>query len=324
MDAHYNITGAQVCLTQYASQEQNSDQRYLSEVDADTEWVSSFDVHAYNDPVCWRLIRRTEGGEPEEAVFNLMGVVAAKDLPPVKELHTRSSRSAAFMQQSITLTGLSTIPFEHAMDKAVNVHDKFRRCFPEEKLQAWSSMPCTVSSGRTISLSNRYFTLRSEAPSSLSIPFPEEVDPLRLLSKLVTPLMIHTSDNEVAYFERFVNAESEIKHRIVQPQVFRIGDIVDVQFTFVAYRMRTGQHVLKNMLYSVTLVNGKFADMFERARSDASIKMIPSVRALKRKVGYDTDTQDNATRSPPKQARKVGQHNSPDIATEKLSEMHLD
>ncbi len=45
------------------------------------------------------------------------------------------------------------------------------------------------------------------------------------------------------------------------PQQFRLGDIVEVQFSLVVYQMRTQYYVLKPMLYSIALLDGKYANV---------------------------------------------------------------
>ncbi|TFK60848.1 hypothetical protein BDN72DRAFT_720845, partial [Pluteus cervinus] len=206
------------------------------------------------EPHCWRLIHTSADGEPEEAVFNIHGVIVGKDLPPVVELPKMSMRTAPFLRQWVTLTGLSHGYFETAVDRVADVYDKFRRFFPENQLQPWSDMNCTLSEGRTLTFSNRFFTRRSEAPTLRPTPIPDEVDPKGLLKRLAMGPLFHSRDNEVQYYRRYKEDEVLV-HDFVNPQSFRIGDIVDVQFSFVVYRMRTGHHIMKPMLFSLALAD---------------------------------------------------------------------
>lgn len=52
-----------------------------------------------------------------------------------------------------------------------------------------------------------------------------------------------------------------IRYNEIKPQSFRVGDIVEVAFSLVAYKMRTGEHVLKPMLYSLVLLDEQFANV---------------------------------------------------------------
>ena len=45
------------------------------------------------------------------------------------------------------------------------------------------------------------------------------------------------------------------------PQIFRIGDLVEAQFSLVVYKMKGENYVLKPMLYSIALLDGQFADV---------------------------------------------------------------
>lgn len=75
----------------------------------------------------------------------------------------------------------------------------------------WNASPCSLSEGRTLVLSNRYFTRRSEARSMRSIPFPQEVDPKRVLSNVVNEAIIHTEENEVVYLTRITDISKQYK-----------------------------------------------------------------------------------------------------------------
>ncbi|TFK62686.1 hypothetical protein BDN72DRAFT_776821, partial [Pluteus cervinus] len=218
-------------------------------------------VTEYSEPHCWRLTRNAAGSELEEGVFSLQGVIASKDLPPMIDASSASKRSAPFLRQQVTLTGFSLPTFEKALDYAGEVYNKFRRYFPDKQLQPWVLPPCSESPGRTITFSNRYFTRRNEAPTLRSIPFPLVVDPKSILANLVDGTMFHSEDNEVSYYERYQEEDKSLKHQYIPPQSFRIGDIVDIQFSFVAYRMRSGMHILKPIIYSISLVDKKYSDV---------------------------------------------------------------
>jgi hypothetical protein len=58
------------------------------------------------------------------------------------------------------------------------------------------------------------------------------------------------------------------------PQCFRIGDLVEVEFALVAYKMRADQYILKPMLYSIVPLDGQFGNVSQSL--DLGIKHPPS------------------------------------------------
>ncbi|TFK73100.1 hypothetical protein BDN72DRAFT_762188, partial [Pluteus cervinus] len=212
-------------------------------------------------PHSWRLISSDASGDTEEGVFSLQGAIVGLELPPILERPGVSTKAIPFLRQQVTLSGLGLPQFEKALDLSGDAYNKFRRYFPEKQLLPWFCPPCASSSGRTISFSNRYFTRRNEAPTLKAIPFSIPVDPKRILTNLVNGTIFHAEDNEVNYYERYKEEDNSLKHVPLFPQNFRIGDLVDVQFSFVAYSMRTEQYIMKPMLYSITLIDKKYSDV---------------------------------------------------------------
>ncbi|TFK59185.1 hypothetical protein BDN72DRAFT_906086 [Pluteus cervinus] len=289
MDTRYNVAEARISLESYEISEKIPNNTYLVDVPKDTSlWLDNFSVVEISEPRCWRLTRILDNGESEEAVFSLHGIVVGKDLPPVTELQKMATRSHPFLRQSVTLSGLDSTKFETAVDRIHDIYNKYRRFFPENQLLPWNDLHCTITTGRTLTFSNRYFTRRNEAPTLRAIPFTEEVDPKGLLTKLITGHLFHCSDNEVSYYTRYKDDEDKLVHDFVGPQTFRTGDIVDVQFSVVVYRMRTGEHVMKAMLFSIALVNGKYSDEYSQR---LQVPVPPSTLSVKRKTGYDVAPQ---------------------------------
>ncbi|TFK58241.1 hypothetical protein BDN72DRAFT_866105, partial [Pluteus cervinus] len=79
----------------------------------------------------------------------------------------------------------------------------------------------------------------------------------------------------------------------VDPQIFRVGDVVEVQFSLVVYRMRGDNYICKPMLYSIALLEGKYGN--ELSSLNSPTKTSPMMaKALKRKVGYVVDANCDA------------------------------
>ncbi|TFK62989.1 hypothetical protein BDN72DRAFT_902770 [Pluteus cervinus] len=322
MDSFYDVHSAREWLLKYTAQEIVPMTRYLWSIGKDdTDWLTLYAIEEYPEPHCWRLIKNV-GDEKQEAVFNLHGIIVDKDLPPITVAPT-NTKSCAFLRQQITLSGLNTSEFEYAVDKARNVYNKFRRFFPEKQLLPWPELKCTISEGRTLTLGNRYFTRRSEAPTLQPIPFEPYVDPNRILAGCVNARLFHSADNTVNYYRRYKGEDGELIHDIIPPQNFRIGDIVDTQFCFVVYRMRTGEHTLRLMLYSITLVDGKLSDEYDLKKMKAETQTTIQQKPLKRKTGYEVVAKSGDGRKA--QLRQSGPENTDGgIPTKGIDDMTIE
>lgn len=87
--------------------------------------------------------------------------------------------------------------------------------------------------------------------------------------------------------------------------MFRLGDIVEVQMSFVVFPVKAGRSQMKLILRSIALLNGSFSQVgcniferyhllisiqvacVERLRQNMKIPLAP--RMLKRRIGYDED-----------------------------------
>ncbi|TFK60499.1 hypothetical protein BDN72DRAFT_779335, partial [Pluteus cervinus] len=204
------------------------------------------------EPSSWRLVKQT-GAEKEEVVFTIQGVIEGKQLPPIIEDLKMARNKAFLLHQSVTLCGLGTKTFEESLSALTKIWTVFGRQFPEGRLMPWQA-GASVFGGGTLTFSNRHFTKKSEAGQMQSAPFPSNVDPKKILTKMLNSSLIHTAENNVQYV---------VRHSDLDPQHFRVGDIVEVQFSIVVYKMRTDYYVLKPMLYSIALLDGKWGNVSE-------------------------------------------------------------
>ncbi|TFK58730.1 hypothetical protein BDN72DRAFT_781684, partial [Pluteus cervinus] len=106
-----------------------------------------------------------------------------------------------------------------------------------------------------------YFTRRKDGPLMKPVAFHQDIDPKGFLSRAVGSNIIHTEENQVKYFRREKDEVGDARYHPVEPQIFRIGDIVEIQFGLVVYKMRTDNYILKPMLYSLALIDGRFANV---------------------------------------------------------------
>ncbi|KAF8868435.1 hypothetical protein BD779DRAFT_1683918 [Infundibulicybe gibba] len=92
-------------------------------------------------------------------------------------------------------------------------------------------------------------------------------------------------------FPRDVNGGNSFSR--AKPQVFRVGDLVDVQVSFVVVELRQQKFKMVPVLRTIALVDGNFTQMARRKRQGSGATSANSVQTtLKRRVGYDTVTRE--------------------------------
>ena len=160
------------------------------------------------------------------------------------------------------------------------IYKHFDRQFPEGLLDAWSPTHSSNSSLDSLDISNRYLTpLRDVSGSVESIPFHKGVDPRNILSDMAKNTHIHTEDNYVEYFsmhrdsdghQRSVQKHSKVvrkknsllfrmyRFQPCEPQMFWVGDIVQVQLSFVVIPVKAGRRKMLTILRSLALLDKVF------------------------------------------------------------------
>ncbi|KAI0037282.1 hypothetical protein FA95DRAFT_1578937, partial [Auriscalpium vulgare] len=102
--------------------------------------------------------------------------------------------------------------------------------------------------------------------NSQLVKFHQDVDPEGILKNAPSHL-VHLQDNEVAYYERYTEANSKVKYRYLNPAEFRTGHVVEIQCTF--------------------------STVFE----NISINELPVKKTIrKRKTGYDCEDDQNSSK----------------------------
>ncbi|KAK7456334.1 hypothetical protein VKT23_010581 [Stygiomarasmius scandens] len=140
----------------------------------------------------------------------------------------------------------------------------------------------------TIHLSNRYFTSRKLAPLEPALPFDKTIDPLGLLTRLGGTEYVYTEENRVEYAERkeMTNGSNKYRFNTISPARFRVGDIVEAQFTMMLVPVRRrGQQKYRVLpvMRALTLINGSFTEGMQPVSIEAS-----KPKTLKRRIGnYD-------------------------------------
>lgn len=214
-----------------------------------------------------------------------------------------------YLRQGISLTGLGTATFTNALDAAHEIHQQFDRQFEEGVLERWSCSSADNASP-CIDISNRYLTPAKEAGGTDETPFHKGVDPKGILQSMANGdgsiSYMHTEDNQVRYFNMHRDTEGNRKlvyqikdqdnsshtfwgGRFVscEPQMFRIGDIVQVQISFVVIPIKGGRRKMLTVLRSIALLDGTFSKQITNSNTQIT-KQVPSkMKTLKRRIGYD-------------------------------------
>jgi hypothetical protein len=236
----------------------------------------------------------------EEVVISIQGVIIGKDLPPfnkeskrlvcacqshiVLELTFQSRNKAGFVRQAVTLCGLGAVGYQDTIDGILAIDSYIRRHLPESSVEPMTFISEYGNSGPTLDLANRYFTSRKLAPFEPAIPIDDTIDPHGNLGRLAGLDYVHTEENRVEYSElrrnadganRYVNVsfypvvndlkQSSHSFSLISPAKFRVGDVVEAQFTVmvtsIASRSTHWKHKSCAVLRSLTMVNSSFTDV---------------------------------------------------------------
>ncbi|TFK62137.1 hypothetical protein BDN72DRAFT_863065 [Pluteus cervinus] len=267
---------------------------YLQEISKQDNWQHQLRITYTDNPVSWRLMPINSGDSAEEIVFTIQGFIAEKTLPPVLHLPLQLENQPALLTQQVTITGLNTAPFERAVSAILDLFPVLYRQFPDGQFDPLIIKRCPITDGRMLTFSNRYFTRRKDGPALEAIDFPADIDPLGILKARISTSIIHTQENEVEYYMRLTNSEGLPTFQKTSPQTFRIGDLVQLQFSLVIYQKRTNQFICKPIFYSLASINQEFANRLVLKQVMGSMGPTSPKRAAirpKRKVGYEvTDT----------------------------------
>ncbi|KAK0442061.1 hypothetical protein EV421DRAFT_1904239 [Armillaria borealis] len=217
------------------------------------------------------MIETDNENQLEEMVFTLQGIITKKDLPPVNDIPLRDNYG--FLQQNIRLTGLGCQPFKDTADTILEAQLVFERQFLEGIFQKWT--PDNLDDNISINISNRYLESRRSHPQEEAL-FEKGVDPKGILAAACTKKnLIHIKDNKVRFFTSSIDKEGErciCRFDAAEPQIFRPGDIVEVQLSIIAVAMKNSQKKMKLKLRSVALIDEGFTKERERMIHNRSLK----------------------------------------------------
>ncbi|KAF8239171.1 hypothetical protein L208DRAFT_1221489, partial [Tricholoma matsutake] len=192
----------------------------------------------------------------EEAVFLIQGVLSGKNLPPiVDKMRARTNSQAHYLRQGVTLLGCGTPTFEKVLDVAQEIYGIFDHGLEDVALESWILATVPTTQGKALKASNRYLTAKRDAPGMDHIPIPASIDPHGILDKLAKEGFIYGEENKVQYYQVNTSAEGMKRVEAVEPHIFQISDIVEIQVSFIVVLLKDKKHKMIVVLRSITLFN---------------------------------------------------------------------
>ncbi|KAJ7474494.1 hypothetical protein B0H11DRAFT_2236179 [Mycena galericulata] len=262
--------------------------QHMHALDADALMVQ---VTGENRKV-WRVGPSTKDGPVEaELVFRIQGILAKKNLVP-GDLSRIDPAKVGNLSQQVTVVGAGSQLFQVSLANMKHFHALFKRHFPGSTV---TNLAGAENGVLGLNASNRYFTFTQDEPSAIHVAFAHGVDPIGQLQAFVGPNLVHSTENQVAYYKTGIDLDtSKTVYDRAFPGTFRIGDIVEIQASIVAFQGRDKTVVrLRCHLSALTLLDATFSKAAENAQELQVKQSIPRAVSLKRKVGYgETEAKD--------------------------------
>ncbi|KAJ7040999.1 hypothetical protein C8F04DRAFT_1253502 [Mycena alexandri] len=294
MNVYYDKEGARKALEEAI---EASKVNLLTQNDVAIQHLSVLDVDRLavqvtgERNVIWRLGPANEKGEVEEEFsFHMQGVIAQLSLIPgnIEGLDVNRGINTS---QGITLVGLGSPKFNDSVDRLSDLYALFARYFPPNSMSRWNA---NVDEGDTVlKASNRFFTAVEDDPTAEHIRFAKGVDPLNKLERFVSDSLVHTEANVVKYHKHNKTKEGETTIEVAFPSNFRVGDIVEIHASAIAFKTQGRQSTIKMHcnLSGVTLIDSSFSKKTEEAKRSAAIAVIVPKNKLRRKNPYPTSNE---------------------------------
>ncbi|KAJ7153851.1 hypothetical protein C8R46DRAFT_1218224 [Mycena filopes] len=237
----------------------------------------------------WRFcVTEEDDDEPDELVVRLQGILTKNNLVP-KNVQACAPGKAQFLSQHLEVTGAGTATFREAMSKVQVVFDRFAN-----QLAGMELAPIADGQGDgsdTFVASNRIFSLKSDLPTEQDNCFEDGVDSAGFLQRLKRNEYIHAPENIVKYLRKRSGGRAGLAYVHFYPGGFQVGDLVEIQVSFVAVSARSKVKVTTR-LHAVTLLDSKYAAEAAIARANAAFTNL-SNPTFRKRVGYfEQDEED--------------------------------
>ncbi|KAJ7138322.1 hypothetical protein C8R44DRAFT_868628 [Mycena epipterygia] len=169
-----------------------------------------------------------------EGVFTLVEVLKESELPPVKA-RSMSKNRVQYAWQHATIVGYNDENFRHGISNIQDVAYTLATVFAVD-VTPWVPEDVSASYGVSLVGNCRYFTVGRKIPENSKVPFNADVDPAGTLKSYLSNSVAHCLDKSVAYLKLKDNSPVS-----KNPSAFRTGNIVEMGFTVVAFKMRHGK-----------------------------------------------------------------------------------
>ncbi|KAJ7244516.1 hypothetical protein C8J57DRAFT_1005453, partial [Mycena rebaudengoi] len=127
--------------------------------------------------------------------------------------------------------------------------------FKDNDIESWTPSGGADELGDTLQTSGRFFILSKEALTSQIVAFDKHVDPARVLTNTLAKGIFHCVDNEVSYMN--MEGGRYVAFYFSNPSAFRIGDIVELGFSVVAFKgNQEARAVVKLVMRSLIFLDG--------------------------------------------------------------------
>ncbi|KAK0493796.1 hypothetical protein EDD18DRAFT_1356273 [Armillaria luteobubalina] len=258
MDEFYDIARAFNTVQKHAKESMSTSCYHMSGIIMEGEQMSEVSLQKDTDDSVWRLAK-DNGDDAEELVFSCTGVMCEANLPPI-EMKLTAERE-----------------FKHGM------------------LDKWT--PSTYRGFPMFTLSNRYFRTMKEGAQHEAVPFSDDVKPVGILQCLGKIDVVHTKDNIVQYFKAHTDNEGKRRFQRARPQLFRIGDVVEVQCSIIVFKTKVIKHRMKLVLCAIALLDCNIALDAKRKSNKQVTAEQSSSKCLKHKIRFTEDEVDEGTAS---------------------------
>ncbi|KAJ7710368.1 hypothetical protein B0H17DRAFT_1123521 [Mycena rosella] len=295
MDTHYNREAAKDTLEKLLStrlaEVQGKDDpsiQHLSGVQ-----VNNLVVQETGDKrKLWRVGPANESGDMEcETVFRVQGALSRVDLVARSSMGRSKATKAANFSQRVQIVGLGSALFDQAVANASLVQATFGRYFAGQTVTAWPVGTAEVF----INASTRYFTRAVDDRAATAVAFGRGVDPLNALGPFNAQGLIHTEDNIVKYY-KLVTDRGEPRYHSATPAEFRVGDLVEIRGTIVAFPSKANEIKTYYHMSSLIRLDTKYSIAAEDAKAAEWSKMhmqfAPASTMLRRNAAHLEEDED--------------------------------
>ncbi|KAJ7270201.1 hypothetical protein C8J57DRAFT_1508245 [Mycena rebaudengoi] len=232
----------------------------------------------------WRL----GPNEQDELVICMQGIISKLELQP-GNVTKFGSNSAVNLTQSIEIVGLGGPNFQRCVEVSHSIHQFYAQNFVGVNMSRWDVDDNTY--GVKLKLATRFFTSTLEEPKAVAVPLQPGTDLLGVLQKFEGSHLVHTSENVVRYYRKAVDPKTQDNvYDVTFPGTFKIGDIVEVHGSLVAFTTKKGKEMRMHFgLHSVTLLDASFSKAATAERNKEHQDGSVQTTNMRRKAPYAQD-----------------------------------